>query len=365
MQKISGFIKKYVPPFTVVALALALVSVIFTLIASASYAFADFIDATVSTAYRFLMAKITGIVGFSVFEVLMYLAVPLIVFLVFLAFYRFKTKEQRIRYAFTLLGVVLIIYTGYAFSMSMSYNVTPLNKRLDIEYTEINEDNLFDTAKLLLDEANAISERLSFDESEGSVMPYSFDELGEKISSAYASVSEKYDFIQGFSSRVKPIMTKGAMSSFHLLGIYTYYTGEANINIEYPDFNLPFTTAHEFAHQRGIARENEANFVAFLVCLESDDDYIRYSGYLRLYQYVASSLYSTSKERYSELVSGMSGGVRADLLADIEMSKQYENSLFGKISRKFNDIFLKLNGTEGVVSYGLVTRLAVAYFSVE
>ena len=49
------------------------------------------------------------------------------------------------------------------------------------------------------------------------------------------------------------------------------------------------------AHQRGIAREDEANFIAFLVCMASDDPYIRYSGYLEVYEYVASSLYSDDR----------------------------------------------------------------------
>ena len=365
MQRIGAFVKKYVPVFTLVSAALALVAFIFSLIAGRSHAFADFMDSTVSTAYRFLMAKITGIFPISLFEIFVYLIVPLVAFIIFAAFRFCRTWTARIRYAFSLFGAVLIIYTSYVTALTMSYNVTPLDERLGVEYTEITEDNLYDTAKALLDEANALASRLEFDESGSAVMPYSLDELSEKISAAYAKLSAKHSFIKGFSSRVKPILTEGAMSSVHLLGIYTFYTGEANINIDYPDFNLPYTTAHEFAHQRGIARENEANFVAFLVCLESDDDFIRYSGYLRLYEYVASSLYSTSKERYRELIADMSESVRGELVADSEYAEQYKDSFYGKISRKFNDMFLKMNGTEGVVSYGLVTKLAVAYYAVQ
>ncbi len=362
MVKVRDFIKKYVPVFTLVSFGLALLSLIFTLIARSSYAFADFINSTVSHAYRLLAAKISGIFPFSLFEVLMYLAIPLVIFLTVAAFKLFHTDTARIRYAFTLFGVVLLIYTAYAFSLSMPYSATPLEERLELPETEITEDNLYETAKLLLDEANALAEGLEFDESGSAVMPYSLDELSEKISTAYASLSEKYSFIKGFSSRIKPIMTEGAMSSLRLLGIYTYYTGEANLNIHYPDFNLPFTTAHEFAHQRGIARENEANFVAFLVCLESDDDFIRYSGYLRLYEYVASSLYGTSRDRYGELIADMSDAVRGELIADREVSEKYAGTFIAELSHNANDFFLKMNGTEGVVSYGLVTRLAVAYY---
>lgn len=362
MVKVKGFIKKYIPVFTLVSFALALLSLVFTLIARSSYAFADFINSTVSHAYRFLAAKISGIFPFSLFEVLMYLIIPIIILLVVAAFKLFRTDTARIRYAFTLFGVVLLIYTTYVFSLALPYRATPIGEKLGISDVEITENKLYVTAKLLLDEANTLAERLEFDEAGSAVMPYSLDELSEKISDAYASLSRKNSSIKGFSSRVKPIMTEGAMSSLRLLGIYTYYTGEANLNIHYPDFNLPFTTAHEFAHQRGIARENEANFVAFLVCLESDDDFIRYSGYLRLYEYVASSLYQTNKDRYRELLAEMSDTVRGELIADREVSEQYADSFIGEISHNANDFLLKINGTEGVVSYGLVTRLAVAYY---
>ena len=362
MSKIGSFIKKYVPIFTIVALCVAVVSLILVIVSSASYAAADFLNSTVSTGYRFIMAKITEILPFSLFEIFMYLVLPLIAFLVFASVKLCKTEVARARYAFSLLGVVLIVYSAFALSTSIAYNVSPIGTRLGMDNVEITPENLYDTAKILLDESNSIAEKLEFDENGSAIMPYSLDELSRKLGDAYASLSEKHNFIPGYSTRVKPILTKDAMSSVRLLGIYTFFTGEANINIDYPDANLPFTTAHEFAHQRGIIRENEANFVAFLVCIESDDDFIRYSGYLRLYEYVASSLYRTDVELYRELLSTMSDDVRGELIYESEVSKKYADGWIGKLSNKLNDLYLKANGTEGVVSYGLVTRLAVSYF---
>ena len=97
------------------------------------------------------------------------------------------------------------------------------------------------------------------------------------------------------------------MSDLQISGIYSFFTGEANVNVEYPDYCLPFTAAHELSHQRGICRENEANFVAFLVCIGSEDDYIRYSGYLNVYEYLASALYRADKELYKSALERLSG----------------------------------------------------------
>ena len=45
--------------------------------------------------------------------------------------------------------------------------------------------------------------------------------------------------------------------------------------------------------------------------------------------------------------------------------KEHEDSVLGRINEKLNDAYLKANGTEGIVTYGYVTRLAVGYYQSE
>ena len=126
-------------------------------------------------------------------------------------------------------------------------------------------------------------------------------------------------------------------------------------------------TAHEFAHGRGIARENEANFVAFLVCSKSDDDYIRYCGLLNMYEYIASALYEADtaegKPLYREVIGLLDDRVKGELAAYSDFFERYRDSKISEISGAVNDSFLKANGTEeGEKSYGLVVNLAVSYY---
>ncbi|MFN8548796.1 MAG: DUF3810 family protein [Candidatus Eisenbacteria bacterium] len=51
-------------------------------------------------------------------------------------------------------------------------------------------------------------------------------------------------------------------------GIYIPFTGEAAVCAP-PEPEQPFVMAHEMAHQRGIAREDEANFTSWLACREA------------------------------------------------------------------------------------------------
>ena len=157
------------------------------------------------------------------------------------------------------------------------------------------------------------------------------------------------------------------MSYAHFTGLYTFFTGEANINVLFPDYTLPFTAAHELAHGRGIARENEANFIAFLVCMESTDPYIRYCGLLNMYEYVMSALYNADTEEgkplYNKIASLPDKRIRGELSAYAEFFEKYRTSSVSEISGAINDSFLKANGTEeGEKSYGLVVNLAVSYY---
>jgi hypothetical protein len=153
------------------------------------------------------------------------------------------------------------------------------------------------------------------------------------------------------------------MSYLHITGVYSFYTGEANLNVYFPDYTLPFTAAHELAHQRGIARENEANFIAFLVCAESDDPYVRYSGYMNLLEYVINALYRTDEQQYMEFMRSLPDEIKGEMRAYSAFFSEFRDSVAADISDVVNDTYLKLNGSEaGVASYGLVVELAVAYY---
>jgi hypothetical protein len=169
-------------------------------------------------------------------------------------------------------------------------------------------------------------------------------------------------FLQTLNSRVKPVINSELMSHAHITGVYTYFTGEANLNMVFPDYTLPYTAAHELAHQRGIAREDEANFIAFLVCMESDDPYIRYSACLNVYEYVASALRSANSEYYRHSYQGLPYEIRLEEAAYSRFFEKYRENVAADISEATNNAYLQSQGApEGTRSYNLVVDLTVAY----
>jgi len=194
-------------------------------------------------------------------------------------------------------------------------------------------------------------------------MPYSYEEMNEKLLAAYDRLVQKYDFIDRFPSSVKPVMLSEPMSYTHITGVYTFFTGEANINVNFPDYTIPYTAAHELAHQRGIAREDEANFVAFLVCMEAEDLYIRYSGYLNTYEYVISALASANRELYKKNYSALPATVRAEEVAYSQFFQKYKENVAASVSQSVNNSYLQSQGASaGTKSYNMVVDLAVAYY---
>ena len=356
-------IRRTAPMWSKISLITLLLSTTIYIISINNSRFADFINGTVSAFVRKMLALISNPLPTSIFEGLIITLPIWLTLLIARVLRRARDFRSAMRCAFSLAGVISLLLSSYIFTLGVGYRTTALSERIGIEDSaEISTEDLRRVTLIVRDEVNRYSELVSA-EGGKSVMPYSIDELNERLMRAYKIMNDEYGVVELFDSRVKPVYFSTVMSDLRITGIYSFFTGEANVNVEYPDYNLPFTAAHELAHQRGISRENEANFVAFLVCVASDDDFIRYSGYLNLYEYLASALYRADKEIYYEIAGGLSQGALDDMRASNAVYEEHKDSFLGELNEKLNDRYLQLNGTPGTVSYGYVVRLAVGYYN--
>ena len=115
--------------------------------------------------------------------------------------------------------------------------------------------------------------------------------------------------------------------------------------------NLPFTIAHELAHNKGVMREDDANKLAFYVCLNSESPYLRYSAYTSYFyqmKSMASGTYLTESER--------EGLHPLDPAFNKTQSYVYnfwkKHNLLEDIGNWFNDLYIKSSGVkEGTSSY--------------
>ena len=151
-------------------------------------------------------------------------------------------------------------------------------------------------------------------------------------------------------------------SAMGFTGFYTPFTGESNLNVDSPVCFLPANIAHELAHQRGIASEQECNFLAIFAATSCDDPNYRYSGCLMAYIHLGNALYQADRDRWQAVYDSLPEGV----LADLRYHSAYWDSFEGPtavVSEKIYDSTLKNYGQEdGIRSYGAVVDLLVAYY---
>ena len=353
----------FLPLYALILYGIAALALLIYLAAVLFTPFADFFTRTVGGAVRFLLGHLTGFLPFSLAEILLFLMPVGIVIIGIFAWRRSTTWRNMARYLLSVVSVVSLLFSLFVFSFGTGYHTSTLDRCLELSAEAVSAEELGATALWLVGQVNTAAEGVTFGADGFSKMPYDLDTLNAHLLDAYEVICDKYSFVSRLHVGVKPVLASKAMSYTHITGVYTYFTGEANVNVYFPDYTLPFTAAHELAHQRGIARENEANFVAFLVCAASSDPYVQYTAYLNLFEYVANALWQADRDAYREVLSTLAPEVIGELRAYDLFFEQFEGSVAADISEAINDTYLKVHGNkEGTASYGLVVDLAVAYF---
>jgi hypothetical protein len=358
---------EFLPPVCLVLYAVATVCMILLIIQSESVAFSDWFNMHISAPLRALLAALTAPFPFSVGELTILLLPPALIFTIRYAV-RHRCDSWRTAGVFIgiLLSVLLSIFSLFVLNFSAGYRNSTLDVKLGLEREEVSAEELAETAEMLVRRLNEEADNLTFERDGFSVMPYSLAEMNDRLSAAYDTFCNSHDFIRDNAGQPKPVLISEVLSYMHITGVYSFFTGEANINVNFPDYTIPYTAAHEMAHQRGIAREDEANMVAFLVCIESDDPYIRYSAYLNMYEYVANALYSADASKYRDVRSSLNSATRSELSAYSSFYQKYRNSTASKVSGVVNNSYLHTQQvSSGTKSYGMVVDLTVAWYKAE
>lgn len=355
--------KEYLPLFSVVMVILALISAIFYIIVLSSTKFADFFNYNLSSIARQIMAWSTTWIPFSIAELLIIISPIWIGLLIFLAVkYGKRGLKPTVRYLSVIISILLYIFITFVWTYSSGFHTTTIDKQLELDKESVTDADVYSTTIKIIDILNSLANEVNYDENGSSTLPYSYRKLSAKICDAYKAYEKKHGVIKTFKSQIKPIILSEPMTYTHISGVYTFMTGEGNVNTNYPDFIVTTSAAHELSHQRGVAREDEANFTAFAVLINSDDAFLKYSAYLDVFMTVSNQLYQIDKEKYKEALSMLDMRIKGDLAYYSEFFEKYADSKASDISDKINDSYLQANGQEnGTKSYNMIVELTCAY----
>jgi hypothetical protein len=203
-----------------IAFSIACIAGCIHLLCFASTDFADFFNIRVAGVVRLVLAKLTGLFPTSLGE-LAFFCLPFVLTGV-IAFVVYNTKRERFRtltrFFACAFAVISLFYSTFVFTLGMGYRGSPLEEKLGLERKELSSKELEETTLFLVDRINEYADEIQFIKDSSSVMPYTFEQMNEKLNSAYKSASEKYPFVMVYSSKIKPVMASQLMSKAGLLG---------------------------------------------------------------------------------------------------------------------------------------------------
>jgi hypothetical protein len=238
-----------------------------------------------------------------------------------------------------------------------------------LEIRESSVEELYNLSLDLADQAAVIREQLHEDvgaEDENGVLQVNnadWQVVSDNMEKAFLKLSEEYPVLGGYYRSLKPVFFSDFMSRMEITGIFWPFTMEANVNIDAADYSIPATMGHELAHLRGFMREDEANFIGYLVCKESDKPEYQYSGIMLALTYAGNQLYKQDPVLYQSVRERYNMEMVADLRDEYYYWKQFEDTTISTVSNTMNDNYLKANNqSDGVKSYGRMVDLLLAEY---
>ncbi len=254
------------------------------------------------------------------------------------------------------------IYFTYAFAFQSTYSRVPISESLEMETVEMNAQNVSAALDKITLELNGIASQLEYTRDNGTYCDLDFSQMASEVLASARKASQRYPIYQKHSFRAKPLTFSEPLAYTGISGIYSFFTGEANINTAFWRYSIPFTMAHEYSHQMGIGSEKEAEFSALLICLESEHPYVRYSAYSQAAITLSNILFRLDEEAFYNAFSAFPACLVNDIYLSSKSSQKYSQTFVDEVAEAINDTYLSLNGDEGVVSYSLSSQLYTAYF---
>jgi hypothetical protein len=351
-----------------------------------SWCSASFCDAYISYVFPIWVntyGRLTGLVNFSVGEWLIVAGVLLVVCALVLIPVLFIQRLRSICRKFYVFfaWVILVVCLIMTLNCFILYHATPLSEKYfgGQNADDYTLSDVISLRNMVVEKCNELSAQINRNEqgkveyTGSSLDNGDISDMQDKAVEAMKNLGMK-----GYLPRPKALVFSDFMCQQHMQGYYFPFSMEANYNDVMYVMNKPFTMCHELAHLKGYIYEDEANFIGYLACIESDDIYFQYSGYLCAYSYLENDLIKAKKTAPSafeqavseQSLSAVDGQVYEDNIfveqaewERIEGSALIPTETVDKAADTFIDANLKINGVEdGALSYNRMVELLMLYY---
>lgn len=263
-------------------------------------------------------------------------------------------------------GVVLLaawLYCVYLGAWAFNYARLPYAHGTGLDVRAASADELDAAAREWLQRAAELRKELPEDAQGLVVLSGDFQRQARAIADAWARAGELDPRLAGPPPVLRAASASRLMTAAGITGIYWPFTGEPHVNVLAPLPQRVFAALHEVAHQRGFAREDEANYLAVKVGANSGDRELAYSATLMAFLHLRSSLNAADFSRSLTLHADIDPAVLRDIKAiqNFWAAPSKAVQTVREVSSKVNDTYLKVQGqSQGVRSYGRMVDLLLA-----
>lgn len=303
------------------------------------------------------LAGISGPFPFALWQVLLVLLVLLLLYGLVRTFVKKRGLLCWLAGVVVTASVLVFLFVGL---WGVNHFAPPVAQRVGLTVTEYSKEQLLSTTRYMAGQAGQWADRV--DRDENGDMAVNFSRLAAGAGEGFDRLEEENDFFRLDDPVVKPLLAGESFSYLGVTGIYIPFTGESCVNPNTYNASIPFTMCHELSHSLTVAPEDEANFCAFLACLNNEDPAFQYSGWYTAFVHTYNALKEADPEAAAQIWDGLSQSLRRDCDQATQYYDQYEGEV-QDAAKKFNDTYLKAFQEEsGIRSYGEVTDLLIAWY---
>lgn len=374
-------------------LVLAAVVILINVLAWQSNAFCDAYTKYIFPIWVNTYGRLTGLVPFSVGEIMLLLAVIAIVLWVILLLGQgmlwlinacgakkiTATKGGKAYgkvvsvYSVGALWITLVVCFIMTLNCFIMYHASTFSQRY---YGETKDGytlkELIIVRNHVVEQCNRLALEMERD-AEGNIL-YAGD-IGQEAILAMQNLGKTYDQLDGYYPRPKPLAASDFFSQQYIGGYYFPFSMEANYNDVMYIMNYPVTICHELAHLRGYIYEDEANMVGYLACVKSGNPFFEYSGYLSVLYYLDNDFWDAighdinvyyAQPIILPQVDEDNIFLKQEDWDRIEEEAVIDTETVDEVSDAFTETVLVVNGVEdGIKSYSRVVELLLLYYEHE
>lgn len=310
------------------------------------------------------LAQLSSHVDFSVAEVLIVAAAAAVAAQLVRALWRLLRGKGTLRRAYRLVmrlaALALAVYAGFSLLWGVYYYGDDFIAKSGLDGSPVSEEQLETVTEYFAGLANLYGGRV--ERSADGFYVCDRDAILARSPTLFDNTTADFPCLSGPRVAAKGVLLSRGMSYIDFTGFFFPFTGEANVNTDFPPVLFAATVAHELSHQRGVAKEQEANFTAVLANLRSGDEDFCYSAAVLAYVHLGNALRSADRAAWERVYGTLSEDVKRDLALNNAYWRQFETPVQSVSNSVYEGFLRSYDQTLGLKSYGACVDLLVNYY---